>query len=82
MLSVFKSTILFAAVAATNLAPVPAASAGDRWHNHRRHGHGSGDMLAAGVLGLAAGALIAGRPPSLGSTTNMILRFAMELPLS
>lgn len=53
---IFKTAILSAAVLATMAATLPAASADDwRWH-HR----GGGDALAAGVVGLAAGALIAG----------------------
>ncbi|TIT89265.1 MAG: BA14K family protein, partial [Mesorhizobium sp.] len=45
-------------IAATILATLPAANADDwRW---RRHHHNHNDALAAGVVGLAAGALIAG----------------------
>ncbi|TIS56801.1 BA14K family protein [Mesorhizobium sp.] len=54
---IFMTAILAAAVAATTLATLPAASA-DEWRHHRHHGHG--DAVAAGVLGLAAGALIGG----------------------
>jgi hypothetical protein len=54
---IFKTTILSAAVAAMTLAALPAANAGDWRH---RHHHRSGDAVAAGVLGLAAGALIGG----------------------
>ncbi|MER9330720.1 BA14K family protein [Mesorhizobium sp. M0152] len=63
---IFKTAVLSAAVVATTLATLPVANAGD-W---RRHGHhGDGDAIAAGVLGLAAGALIGGalandQPPS------------------
>jgi len=53
---IFKTTILSAAIAATTLATLPAANA-DEWRHHRHH---NGDALAAGVLGLAAGALIVG----------------------
>ena len=56
---IFKTAILSAAVAATTLATLPAANAGD-WRHHRHHHHGNGDAVAAGVLGLAAGALIGG----------------------
>lgn len=57
---IFKTAILSAAVVATTLATLPAASAND-WRYHRHHrGHDRGDAVAAGVLGLAAGALIAG----------------------
>ncbi|QPC91287.1 BA14K family protein [Mesorhizobium sp. INR15] len=54
---IFKTAILSAAVVATTLATLPAANAGD-WRRH--HGRGNGDAIAAGVLGLAAGALIVG----------------------
>jgi BA14K-like protein len=50
-----KIAVLSAAVAATTLTAIPAANAGDRWRH--RH-HGGGDAVAAGVIGLAAGALI------------------------
>src|SRR3954452_18608268 len=53
----FKIVILSVAVAATILATLPAASA-DEWRHHWNHGNGNGDAVAAGVLGLAAGALI------------------------
>lgn len=50
---VFKTVILSTAVAAMTLSALPAANARD-WHRHHR----GGDALAAGVVGLAAGALI------------------------
>jgi hypothetical protein len=53
---IFKTAVLSAAVVATTLATLPAASA-DEWRHHRHH---NGDAIAAGVLGLAAGALIVG----------------------
>jgi hypothetical protein len=54
----FKAAILSVAVGATTLATFSPASADDwRW---RRHHNRSGDALAAGVVGLAAGAIIAG----------------------
>jgi hypothetical protein len=52
-----KSSVLSAAVAATTLGTLPVAEAGERWHRHRDR---TGDVVAAGVLGLAAGAIIAG----------------------
>jgi hypothetical protein len=59
----FKSTVLALAVGATTLATMPAAQAGDGWRHHRSY-HGSssrsGDLVAAGVLGLAVGAIAAG----------------------
>ena len=54
---ILKTAVLSAAVVATTLATLPAASA-DEWRHHRHHGNG--DAVAAGVLGLAAGALIVG----------------------
>ncbi|WP_214475018.1 BA14K family protein [Mesorhizobium sp. dw_380] len=54
---IFKTAVLSTAVAATMLVALPAANA-DEWRHHRHHGHG--DAIAAGVLGLAAGALIGG----------------------
>ena len=61
----FKTAILSAAVAATTLATLPAANAGDRyWRNNGRHYHNNhsdgGDLAVAGILGLAAGALVVG----------------------
>ena len=58
-----RTAVLSAAVAATTLAALPAANAGDRYWRHRhydRHYSNSGDLVAAGVLGLAAGALAVG----------------------
>jgi hypothetical protein len=60
-----KTAILSAATAATTLAALPAAQAGDGWH---RGGHGyyrgsyysGGDIAAAGIVGLAVGALVGG----------------------
>lgn len=60
-----KSAVLSLAVAATTFAAIPNASAGERWHGdrgwryHQKHNRG-GDIAAAGILGLAAGALIVG----------------------
>jgi BA14K-like protein len=67
---ILKTAVLSAAMLATTLAALPAANAED-WHHRHHHwrgGHGDGDALAAGVLGLATGALIVGalnndRPP-------------------
>lgn len=57
MNQILKTAILSAGIAATMLATLPAANADDwRWRRH----DGRGDALAAGVVGLAAGALIAG----------------------
>lgn len=60
----FKTAVLSVAVAATTLAALPAANAGDRYWRGNRHYHhyhsNSGDLAAAGILGLAAGALVVG----------------------
>lgn len=53
-----KSAVLSAAVVATTLGGLPSAQAGD-WHRHHRY-HDNGDLVAAGVLGLAVGAIAAG----------------------
>ena len=57
----YKAAILAFATVATIAAPMAGASARDRgWHGpryHHHHGRG-GDAVAAGVIGLAAGALI------------------------
>ncbi|MBS3650896.1 BA14K family protein [Pseudaminobacter sp. 19-2017] len=54
-----KSAVLGLAVTATSLSALTAAEAGDRWRRHHHH-RGSGDLVAAGVLGAAVGALAAG----------------------
>ncbi len=63
MNSIFKTAILSVAVTASTLATLPAANAGERhWRRHQDgyHHSNSGDLAAAGILGLAAGALIVG----------------------
>ena len=63
MNSIIKSVVLSVAVAASTLATLPAAQAGEgqwRRHYHGYHGSNGGDLAAAGILGLAAGALIVG----------------------
>lgn len=60
---ILKSTVLGLAVAATTLAALPAAQAGDGWRRggyHHRYDNRTGDLLAAGALGLAAGAIVGG----------------------
>lgn len=58
---IIKTLVLSAAVAATTLAALPAAEAGERWRRYdRHHNNNGGELLAAGALGLMAGALIAG----------------------
>ncbi len=54
-----KHAVLAAAVAATSLAALPAAQAGDGWRRHHHHNR-NGDLVAAGVLGLAVGAIASG----------------------
>ena len=67
-----RSAVLSAAVAATTLATMPIAEAGERWRHHDRRSvvvhNDSGALVAAGILGLAVGAIAAGvasqpRPP-------------------
>ena len=53
-----KITILSVALAATTLTALVPADARDRWRHHHRSS--DGDLLAAGVLGLAVGAIAAG----------------------
>jgi hypothetical protein len=57
---ILKTAILSAAVAATTFAALPAANAGDNWRRHHRHHSSNGDLVAAGILGLAVGALAVG----------------------
>lgn len=57
---IVKTLVLSAAVAATTLAALPAAEAGERWRRYDRHRDNTGEVLAAGALGLMAGALIVG----------------------
>ncbi len=62
---ILKSAVLGLAVAATTLATLPAAQAGDGWRrhgggHHHRYDNRTGDVVAAGVLGLAVGAIVGG----------------------
>ncbi len=61
-----QSLVLSATVAAATLVPVLEASAGERWREqrprHPQHHHrhdATGDLVAAGVLGLAIGIIAA-----------------------
>ncbi len=61
-----QSLVLSATVAAATLGPVLEAGAGERWreqrprHPQQHHRHdATGDLVAAGVLGLAVGILAA-----------------------
>lgn len=56
---ILKTTVLSVALAATALTAVAPAQAHDRWHRHGRH-DGGGEIIAAGILGLAVGAIAAG----------------------
>jgi hypothetical protein len=65
-MNLVKKIILSVAVAATTLSAIPA-EAGDRWrghHRHRSHHDSDGALVAAGVLGLALGALAVGAATS------------------
>ena len=59
---ILKTAVLSVAVAATTLATLPAANAGERnWRRHHGHYDSRGnDLAVAGILGLAAGALVVG----------------------
>lgn len=63
----FKTAILSSAVAAATLVPVLEASAGERWRQQRprhpvvkSHDDRRDELLAAGIVGLAVGALVVG----------------------
>jgi hypothetical protein len=61
-MNIFRKTVLSAAVAATAFATV-SADAGERWRDHRHYRSESnkdGDLVAAGIVGLALGALVVG----------------------
>lgn len=55
-----KTAVLSLAVGATTLAALPAAEAGDWRRHHRHHRSGGDDLVAAGIVGLAVGALAVG----------------------
>ncbi len=62
-----KSAVLTVAVAAASLTAMPAAEARDGWrynnyryNNYRYHNNNNGNAVAAGVIGLATGAIIGG----------------------
>jgi hypothetical protein len=60
-----RSALLSAAVAATVASPVSDAFAGHRHRNDRNpvithHGPNNADLIAAGILGIAIGAIIVG----------------------
>jgi len=60
-----KHAVLSVAVAATTLASMPLAQAGERWRHDRRpvvvqQNNDAGPLIAAGIIGLAVGAIAAG----------------------
>lgn len=61
-----KTTVLGIAMAATTLASLPAANAGERWRHNNYHRDRTGEIVAAGVLGLAVGALAVGAANASG----------------
>lgn len=63
----FKAFVLSTAVVATMATALPAAEARDWRRHHHHHSRSNGDAVAAGVIGLAAGALIIARPTSRGA---------------
>jgi hypothetical protein len=60
MPALLKTAVLSAALAATTLAAMPHANAGERWQHRHHRNHDAGALVAAGVLGLAVGAIVAG----------------------
>lgn len=65
MIRFLKTAVLSTAVVATVLATIPA-EARDRYrdhgprHHHTRSSNSDGDAIAAGILGLAVGAIVMG----------------------
>ncbi|GHC65795.1 BA14K family protein [Limoniibacter endophyticus] len=59
-----KTSVLSAAAASMLMVSLPAAEARDHWHRH--HHRGGGDAVAAGVIGLATGAIIGGMVANSG----------------
>jgi hypothetical protein len=66
MTRLVQSLLLSATVAVSTLVPIMEASAGERWREqrprHPQHHHrqdATGDLLAAGILGLAVGIIAA-----------------------
>ncbi|MCT8991181.1 BA14K family protein [Chelativorans sp. SCAU2101] len=59
MRRIFKTAVLGLAVAATTLSAIPA-QADHRWHRHHHRHHDRGGELAAGLAGLAFGAIVGG----------------------
>jgi hypothetical protein len=57
---ILKITILSAALAAMTLTALVPADANDRWRHHGYRYDSGGDVVAAGILGLAVGAIAAG----------------------
>jgi len=61
-MNMLKKIILSVAVAAATFTAMVPAEAGDRWrdHRYRRERNSDGDLVAAGIVGLAIGALAVG----------------------
>lgn len=58
-----RNAVLSCAVAATTLSTIPTADAGNRWdrrHQHVTRDSDDSDVLVAGLVGLAVGAIIVG----------------------
>lgn len=55
---IFKTLVVSATLVASVVASTGTASAGDRYWRQHRHHNGGGDAVAAGVAGLAVGALL------------------------
>ncbi len=59
----FRTTVVSACLAATTLTAIPAANARDRWdrrHHEVTRQSDDSDVIVAGLLGLAVGAIIVG----------------------
>ncbi len=62
MPKMFKTAVMSAAIAATGLAAIPADAGPRRWHGDwpaATYRDRTGDVVAAGIFGLAVGAIIA-----------------------
>lgn len=59
MKRVLKFAVVSVAAIAATLSALPVAQARDGW-SHHNHGGGGDDFVAAGILGLAVGAIAAG----------------------
>lgn len=89
MNGILKSAALSLAAATMMLAPVAESFAHDRWHHHhhRRHNppvvvkkNDAGELIAAGIIGLAVGALIVGAANSQPDRDYRVHRPARPRP--